>query len=209
MNQSTTALRLTVLAALALATTAQAAVVVYDNTAGSGDVIFFSPGSVLQTFTSPSYTSTLADLSLQLVKFGGSGGTMDYGLYTAAGALLANLGTVTDSTPGIPAWFSYGSLISLNLSSAPTLQANTQYAIGLTFNIPNDRNITAWAKHSDAGTGVAGQSEIVNSGDHGYLMMELSVVAAAVPEPAEYAAVTGLALGVFALVQRRRQATGR
>jgi len=40
-------------------------------------------------------------------------------------------------------------------------------------------------------------------------MMELSVVAAAVPEPAEYAAVTGLALGVFALVQRRRQAAGR
>ena len=40
-------------------------------------------------------------------------------------------------------------------------------------------------------------------------MMELSVVATAVPEPAEYAAVTGLALGVFALVQRRRQATGR
>jgi len=31
----------------------------------------------------------------------------------------------------------------------------------------------------------------------------------AVPEPAEYAAVTGLALGVFALVQRRRQAAGR
>jgi len=28
----------------------------------------------------------------------------------------------------------------------------------------------------------------------------------AVPEPAEYAAVTGLALGVFALVQRRKQA---
>jgi len=31
----------------------------------------------------------------------------------------------------------------------------------------------------------------------------------AVPEPAEYAAVTGLALGIFALVQRRRQAAGR
>jgi hypothetical protein len=36
-----------------------------------------------------------------------------------------------------------------------------------------------------------------------------SISAAAVPEPAEYAAVTGLALGVFALVQRRRQAAGR
>ena len=36
-----------------------------------------------------------------------------------------------------------------------------------------------------------------------------SITAAAVPEPAEYAAVTGLALGVFALVQRRRQAAGR
>ncbi len=31
----------------------------------------------------------------------------------------------------------------------------------------------------------------------------------AVPEPSEYAAVTGLALGIFALVQRRRQAAGR
>ena len=37
----------------------------------------------------------------------------------------------------------------------------------------------------------------------------VTLTAAAVPEPAEYAAVTGLALGVFALVQRRRQAAGR
>jgi hypothetical protein len=36
-----------------------------------------------------------------------------------------------------------------------------------------------------------------------------SITAAAVPEPSEYAAVTGLALGVFALVQRRRKAAGR
>jgi hypothetical protein len=36
-----------------------------------------------------------------------------------------------------------------------------------------------------------------------------NVTITAVPEPAEYAAVTGLALVVFALVQRRCQAAGR
>jgi len=45
--------------------------------------------------------------------------------------------------------------------------------------------------------------------DFGSTTPTASISAAAVPEPAEYAAVTGLALGVFALVQRRRQAAGR
>ena len=133
---------------------------------------------------------------------------MDYGLYTAAGALLANLGTVDDSTAGIPILLGH-SATSLNLASAPTLQANTSYAIGLTFYTPNDNRFAAWGTQLDTGTGVAGQSEINSSGDHGYLMMEERVEPAAVPEPAEYAVVTGLALGMFALVQRRRHAAGR
>jgi len=47
------------------------------------------------------------------------------------------------------------------------------------------------------------------TGPGGFELDNVTLTAAAVPEPAEYAAVTGLALGVFALVQRRRQAAGR
>ncbi len=47
------------------------------------------------------------------------------------------------------------------------------------------------------------------SGPGNFELDNVTLTAVAVPEPAEYAAVTGLALGVFALVQRRRQAAGR
>lgn len=40
-------------------------------------------------------------------------------------------------------------------------------------------------------------------------MPNVSITSAAVPEPSEYAAVVGLALGVFALVHHRRQAAAR
>ena len=46
-----------------------------------------------------------------------------------------------------------------------------------------------------------------SSGPGNFELDNVTLTAAAVPEPAEYAAVTGLALGVFALVRRRKQVT--
>ncbi len=210
MNSFNTALRWAALAAFAL-TTAQAASfdLSYTGTFGSETTL----GGVALTAATPfSITATFQDAV--------SGSAYDFNLFEvkALSLTLTGYGTYTaipDPNLNVIMLTQNGNYyiglgdqnVSLTFFKKFTGSSNSSFD----YNSPTATTFSGFG--SDNGNrpynislvGVTGGLSI------GYSPSITSATASitAVPEPAEYAAVTGLALGVFALVQRRRQATGR
>ena len=209
MNPSTKALSWAALAALTIAsTTAQAGLFNFNNTGSFGSSTTLG-GVALGADTPYSLTATFDDASVGFSGFDQfpvtalSLNLTGHGTYTAipdsnltvylssSGGYRAGL---INSTAGFGYVGSFSSSSNVSFSSStpsPTIFSNFQ---GLSDSFPYGISLV----------GVSGGLSIQS---FGATPMTASITA--VPEPAEYAAVTGLALGVFALVQRRRQAAGR
>ena len=201
MNPSTKALSWAALAALTIAsTTAQAGLFNFNNTGSFGSSTTLG-GVALGADTPYSLTATFDDASVGFSGFDQfpvtalSLNLTGHGTYTAIPD--SNLTVYLSSSGGYRAGLinsTAGSSSNVSFSSStpsPTIFSNFQ---GLSDSFPYGISLV----------GVSGGLSIQS---FGATPMTASITA--VPEPAEYAAVTGLALGVFALVQRRRQAAGR
>ena len=231
MNPSTKTLRWAALAALTLATTAAqaASFALYGNlgdvntsifSGTAGYVYALMPDESLAQGFSVSGTSAWAIDSVTLGL--GSTGTPDVKIElfsSSSGAPGTSLGsfnnprgvdpkalyTFTAGTgtfnlsPGSSYW-----IVAHNLNS-PSQQSYEWY-LENSFTTPSEKSSSGLSYlGTKQGSGLATWNDTLPS-----LSISISGSAvSAVPEPAEYAAVTGLALGVFALVQRRRQAAGR
>ncbi len=141
------------------------------------------------------FSSSSGAPGTSLGSFNNPGGVSSTALYT----FTAGTGTFNLS-PGSSYW-----IVAHNLNSASTQESYEWYS--------ND-SFTPPSEKSSSGLSYLGTKErngLATWNDTlPYLSISISGSAvSAVPEPAEYAVVTGLALGVFALVQRRRQAAGR
>jgi len=213
MNPSTTALRWAALAAFALTTTAAQAATFDLNYTGNFSSGTTLGGVSLASNTPFSITATF-DGDPSLNKFTRFPGTGIFEI-TALSLTLTGYGAYTAVTgPGLN--------VNLGMSSVG-LSGATGIGIGNNirslFNNSSDSTYNPAApspvSFSDYSFSMGGNT-IPLSGVTGGLVIDsaissasASITAAAVPEPSEYAAVTGLALGVFALVQRRRKAAGR
>jgi len=219
MNPSTKSLRWAALAALTLTTTAAQAALFDLNYTGSFNSTTTLGGVALGADTPFSMVATFNSYNNI-----GYYGVPGIGVYPATALSLTLAGStytaITDSnltviltdnsafslyyiglfynTTGSAQreFYSYFSTQSNSSFDATVPSANT-YS-GNTYNSAYDYSLSL--------VGVTGGLANMHFGS---TTQTASITAAAVPEPAEYAAVTGLALGVFALVQRRRQAAGR
>jgi hypothetical protein len=140
-------------AGLALATSSQADTL-YDNlTPGVSSAGVASAGNLrlYDSFSTSSSSETLNGVQLDLSGLNAPG-TLTVALFgdssTAPGTLIANLGTISDSSIG-----SGVNDYTLSLSSTPLLAADTRYWIGLS---DNSADTVQWSyAASDAGTGVS------------------------------------------------------
>ena len=225
MNPSTKTLRWAALAALALATTAQAAFLTFSNAA-----------SFLSALFAGSYTSYTEGFIPQSIGYFASPQNFSGGAPSISYTIASTSGFYGGAVPGV----GFFGNISPNLQTPLVVSAFSRpinaiggyffatesnfspisSALSLTLTDGNGTRSVGSASTSPTqgpGTyfGFISTTPITSfsasaSGTGAYVSMSaLTVGFAPVPEPAEYAAVTGLALGVFALVQRRRQAAGR
>ena len=104
------------------------------------------------------------------------------------------------------------------MATTITLTAGEQYVLAAYR--PNSNDLFPWFSSGQATVDtnftllddlyeISGEFNFPTQSERRLAIVGANLQYSAVPEPAEYAAVTGLALGVFALVQRRRQAAGR
>jgi hypothetical protein len=191
----------------------------YDNTAASSDgidcvdsfvatngscaqFVSFSSG-LYDSFTTPSLAERLIDLKLILNGDPASSGTVDVGLYsdsaTTPGALLTNLGQVSDSALARTL-----AIYDVTLNARPLLAPLTRYWIGLT-----GTTTAGWSWSLDiSGPGVSDEFFSNPSGTlptyEGAYQMALTGQPVAVPEPA-----TALLIGVFLALLGLAQRNGR
>ena len=212
MNTSTKTLRWAALAALAIAAAAAHAASFDLNYAGTFDSSITLGGTPLASSTPFSITATFdGDPSLnKFTRFPGTGifeitalslTLTGYGTYTAVtgpdlnvylGMSSAGLSDRNGLMNRVSSLFNNKSDSSFNPATpSPVSYSDNSFSMGL-YTIP-----------------LSGVTGGLAMGGLGIFSATASITASAVPEPSEYAAVTGLALGVFALVQRRRQAAGR
>ncbi len=211
MNQSNTALRWAALAALALTTTAAQAALFDLNYAGTFDnrsllggtaLANGTPFSITATFdpslnTGPSFFATTGFFEVTALSL-----TLNGSTYTAITSSSLNVifdGSFVGLSDAV--FGSGGSASTRFLGTAEGSFNQRAPSLASFFGAGNSQgNYTLPLSGVSGGLSIYGE---------GISSATASITATAVPEPAEYAAVTGLALGVFALVQRRRKAAGR
>ncbi len=223
MNPSTKTLRWAALAALTIANTAAQAASLFT---------FTDEASFLSALTADSFTENFLPQntgSPTSLTFTGGAPSISYtisaqgGLYNQAiGNFGGNLSVSFDGVPLVVNGFSR----PINAIGAYLFASNSNYSpknSPLTISYTDGAGIHTSSFASTPLTGPAGFFGVISdttittfsfsataSGAFPNIgTLTVGYAAVAVPEPAEYAAVTGLALGVFALVQRRRQAAGR
>ena len=212
MNRSLTPLRLAALAALALTTTTQAALFLTETVGGT-----FSAGSTLggNPLGAPTPYSIVAMFNASAPLSNPAGGIFVYPIvsYTLN---LQGFGTFTgDPGPSFGAFFGgQGTAFGLPVVGfgSPTLAPETYGQFATT--TPSSFDGAAPVPTLFIGSvGSAASVPFYNfplvgvpGGLNSFLFSTITT-AAIVPEPSEYAAVAGLALGVFALARRARQAS--
>jgi len=216
MNPSTKALRWAAIAAFALTTTAAQAATFDLNYTGNFIIGTTLDGVSLASNTPFSITATFdGDPSLnKFTTFSGIGifeitalslTLTGYGTYAAVtGPDLNVFLQISPSTrsAGLSEGSGLGSRLysSFNNNSDPSFDPAAPSPFSFSDYSSSFSSYTIPLSGVSAGLAING---------FGISSATASITAAAVPEPSEYAAVTGLALGVFALVQRRRKAAGR
>jgi len=209
MKPSTKALRWAALAALTITTTAaQAGLFNFNNTGSFGSSTTLG-GVALGSDTPYSLTATFDDASVR-------GSSFNQFTVTALSLDLTGYGTYTaipdsDLTVYLRSSGGYGAGLvnsAVNRGYYGDFSSSSNGSFSSSTPSPtifsNFQNTPSGLPYGISLVGVSGGLSIQS---FGATPMTASITA--VPEPAEYAAVTGLALGVFALVQRRRQAAGR
>lgn len=222
MNTSTKTLRWAALAALTLATTAAHAGLFNLNYTGSFTSTTTLGGNALGADTPFSMVATF-DSSQNYGYYGLSG----LGNYQVTALSLTLAGSTYTAIPNsnltvISSDIKYNSdifVVGLNfhVNVGPNQQITSLFGTQSDSNFdstaPSANTYSSWSGSTTSSSGYSLSLVGVTGGlakmEFGTTTPTASISAAAVPEPAEYAAVTGLALGVFALVQRRRQAAGR
>jgi len=185
--------------------------IIYDNTAGAvgGEDRVIAFGPLYDSFTSAADVEQITNLVLILTDEGLPPiGTLDIGLYAnittgispfnAPGALIASLGTLSDtSLTSSPAEY------DISLTANPTLAPSTRYWIGL-----SGSTEAYWTWSTDiTGVGVAGEFFSNKNGtypntDGPYQMALTTTAPATTPEPASVLLIlTGL--GTLGLLRRR------
>lgn len=216
------------LAALSLASSAQAAVFNFDiKSNGGGDAYGTGPGllggagsvwndhirlasTVNQALVDD--TGAASSVTVSYVNSAGSGIGSPTGTFGALGTSHVTTGAVfiTGLTPGL----AYDLAIFSHQTGSPTWTVGST-TLGITRS-DDWSSLTAGVHYVLFHTTAGGMGEVsftpgttpgpgINPGT-GSEWSAFQITPSAVPEPAEYAAVAGLAMGVFALVRRGRQA---
>jgi hypothetical protein len=181
---------------------------IYDNTSAvsnGADCIevsscgFHFPGQLYDSFTTGA-AGQLIDLDLDLAGESTSSGAVEVGLYadssTEPGALIANLGSLSDSELS-----SAIAIQSITLTANPFLEANTRYWIGL-----SGTTTAEWSWSFDvSGPGVAGEffsnpNGTFNSSD-GLYQMSVGTGSSSPEPPGVLLIVAGT--GLLGLLRRR------
>ena len=206
------------LAALSLASSAEAAVFSFDVTSnsggdsyGPGPGLFGGAGSVWnhQIRFSSSVIQALVDdtgaaspVSVVYLNSGGSGLGAPTGTFGALGTSHVSTAAVfiTGFTPGV----AYDLVIFSHADGSPTWTVGGT-TLGIT-RTDDWSGLTAGVNYVLFHTTAAGMGEISFTPGASSPWSAFQITPTAVPEPTEYAAVAGLAMGVFALVRRGRKA---